>query len=314
VTSTGHEHRANGPAPSWSRVDEVLIVGSAANRTNVALVESWRNHGILATLIDAEGAERVARHGDVVLGRLDVLPTLDGVERGLLALLELERRGIRVLNGAGSLLAVHDKLLTARALAQAGLPLPPTAAWSGEMEPPLEPPVVVKPRFGSWGRDVLRCADRAELARVHDGIRDKRWFRRHGAVLQALVPPAGHDLRLLVAGSRVVGAAMRVAAPGEWRTNMSLGAALRPASPEASACALALAAAATVGADLVGVDLLPVDDGYVVLELNGAVDFDHRYAIDGTDPYLEAAAALGLPAAQAPCDAPVRSRRKNTTQ
>ena len=32
-----------------------------------------------------------------------------------------------------------------------------------------------------------------------------------------------------------------------------------------------------------------------MLELNGAVDFDERYALAGRDVYAEAARALGLP-------------------
>lgn len=44
-----------------------------------------------------------------------------------------------------------------------------------------------------------------------------------------------------------------------------------------------------------GVDLLQLQDGqYVVLELNGAVDFDERYSFGGRDVYAEAARALGL--------------------
>jgi hypothetical protein len=48
--------------------------------------------------------------------------------------------------------------------------------------------------------------------------------------------------------------------------------------------------------DVVGVDLLPLDGGYAVLELNGAVDFDERYSIRGRDVYDELIAALALPA------------------
>ncbi len=48
--------------------------------------------------------------------------------------------------------------------------------------------------------------------------------------------------------------------------------------PPAAACLLALNAADSVGADLVGVDLLPDGDGgWVVLELNGAADFTSDY-------------------------------------
>lgn len=62
-----------------------------------------------------------------------------------------------------------------------------------------------------------------------------------------------------------------------------------------AAVALAVRAVAAIGMDLAGVDLLPLPDGsHVVLELNGAVDFDSRYSLRGGDAYLDAAAALGL--------------------
>jgi [lysine-biosynthesis-protein LysW]--L-2-aminoadipate ligase len=58
---------------------------------------------------------------------------------------------------------------------------------------------------------------------------------------------------------------------------------------------LAVAAAEAIGADLVGVDLLPLaDGGFTVLELNGAVDFNPVYGLDGRDALREAAVALGL--------------------
>jgi [lysine-biosynthesis-protein LysW]--L-2-aminoadipate ligase len=279
----------------------VCVIGSPANLTTNALVESWRGRGIDAVLMPAGEAERTLRPGDVVLGRLDILPTLDGVEPGLLVLLWLERRGVRVLNPAGSLLTVHDKLRTARRLEEAGVPHPPTTSVRADDAPSgIELPVVLKPRFGSWGRDVLRCRDEVELEDALRSVRHRSWFRRHGAVLQTLLPSQGYDLRLVVANGEVVGGGERVAAPGEWRTNVSLGGRLRPiAGVLPAARALARAAAAAVGADLVGVDLMPLKDGgYVVLELNGAVDFDERYSIGGREPYAETARALGLERAQ----------------
>jgi glutathione synthase/RimK-type ligase-like ATP-grasp enzyme len=70
--------------------------------------------------------------------------------------------------------------------------------------------------------------------------------------VQELLPLAADDLRPVVAGGRVAGAAERVARPGEWRTNVSLGGELRAAQPDAAVCALAVAAASVIGADLVG--------------------------------------------------------------
>ena len=274
----------------------IRVLGSPSNLGSVGLVEGWRELGLAAELVSGDEALRTARADDIVIGRLDVLPSLDGVEPGLLALLLLERRGARVINSVDSLLTAHDKLRSAAILARSRLPHPTTASFtSAEPGPPLGPPCVVKPRYGSWGKDVFRCESDAELAGCLDAIRERPWFRRHGALVQELLPTSGRDLRVIVAGGRVVGAADRVAAAGEWRTNISLGGSLQPTRPSEDAAELARTAAAVVGADLVGVDLLPVaDGGYVVLELNGAVDFDERYALGDESVFVEVAKALRL--------------------
>ena len=194
-----------------------------------------------------------------------------------------------------ALVAAHDKLVTARLLARAGIPHPRTEQLrpGGDL-PDLGLPVVIKPRLGSWGVDVFRCESEEELQKALEEVRSRPWFQRHGALVQELVPPTGYDLRLVVAGGAVVGAVRRIAAPGEWRTNVSLGGSRRKARPAAAAVALGIAAAAAIGADLVGVDLLPAGDGYTVIELNGAVDFDGLYSLAGQDVLREAAVALGL--------------------
>ncbi len=240
--------------------------------------------------------------GDIAVARLDVLPTLDGIEEGLLELLELRAAGIRVVNSARALLNSHDKLRTARRLDAAGVAQVPTYhIRPGEMID-LSPPIVVKPRFGSWGTDVFRCDTDADIPEVFAEISRRRWFARHGAIAQPLIAPMGRDLRVLVAAGRVVGSESRISAPGEWRTNISLGGTHLPASAWAEPAALALAAADAVEGDFVGVDLLPSSRGYLVLEGNAAVEFDSTYSFDG-DVFAEAAEALGLAAAPLPVPA-----------
>ena len=109
----------------------------------------------LGTVLTPAQAVTRLGSGDVALGRLDVLETLDGVEPGLWTLERLAAAGVRVLNGRRALSVAHDKLATAAALAAAGVLHPWTvhvAPWLPL--PRLEPPLVLKPRFGSWGRDV----------------------------------------------------------------------------------------------------------------------------------------------------------------
>src|SRR5918996_1600582 len=176
-------------------------------------------------------ALEVLRPGAAALGRLDVLPTLDGMDDGLWALGSLAARGIVVLNEPAALIAAHDKLLTARLLRRHEVPHPHT--WhvrDGRPAPRWPRPVVLKPRFGSWGLEVQRCDDLAALEAALAGVRHSDWYLRHGAIVQELVPPQGYDLRVLVAGGRVVGAAYRVAARGEGRNQISPRGGGRPVS------------------------------------------------------------------------------------
>jgi RimK family alpha-L-glutamate ligase len=268
------------------------VVAHRATETNARLAAAARTCGVEGLVLSPREALRLLEPGDAVLGRLDVCETLDGVESGTTELERLAAAGIDVLNAPGALVAAHDKLLTARALRLAGLPHPHT--WliaEGTPSTAPELPLVLKPRFGSWGRDVERCVTREALDDALAGVARRAWFREHGVLAQELVPLLGWDLRLVVAGGRVVGAARRVAARGEWRTNAALGARLEPVSPSPLARTLAIAAAAAVRGDLVGIDLLPTRNGFVVLEVNGAVDFRPCYTL-GADVYEDSVIEL----------------------
>jgi RimK family alpha-L-glutamate ligase len=270
-----------------------VVVAHRCTDTNAALAAAAEAVGVVAAVQLPRDALRLLEPGDIALGRLDVREGLDGMESGTIELERLSALDIEVLNRPAALVASHDKLLTARALRLAGLPHPHT--WliaEGMPTPAPELPLVLKPRFGSWGRDVVLCRTASDLDAALERIALRPWFREHGVLAQELVPPLGWDLRIVVAGGRVVGAGRRVAAPGEWRTNVSLGGRSEPVAPPPLARTLALAAASAVRGDLVGVDLLPTHTGYVISEINGAVDFRPYYALDGEDVYVESVLEL----------------------
>ena len=255
------------------------VVAHRRSATNQALVAAARAWGFDSEVLDPHRALTSLEPGDVALARLDVREELDGIERGTGELERLAAGGVDVRNPPGALVVAHDKLLTARTLRLAGLPHPHTTLLSPAVPAAAaELPLVLKPRFGSWGRDVELCSTAEELNAALVLLQRKPWFREHGALAQELVEPRGWDLRVVVAGGRVVGAACRIARKDEWRTNAALGAQVESVQPPPLARALALAAARAARTDLVGVDLLPRQNGFVVLELNGAVDFRPVYA------------------------------------
>ena len=253
------------------------IVAHQPTPTNLELRPAWE-------LMRPNQALRALRSGDVALGRLDVRPTLDGVEDGLWALGALAARGVVVLNDASALLATHDKLLTARLLERAGVTHPTTLhVRRGQGFPAVRLPVVVKPRFGSGGAGVTRCTDQRSFDETLSRLDGTPWFKRHGALLQEYLPAQGYDLRLVVVGRAIAGAVFRIAATGEWRTNIALGGIRRPVSdPPLEACKLAICAARAVGSALVGVDLMLDSRGrWTVIEVNGAVEFGREYRVNG---------------------------------
>ena len=275
----------------------VAVVAWRSRPTNGPLVDGWRRLGIRAELLCPPEAHRLLGAGDIAVLRLDVRPTLDGVEAGLAELAALERCGVRFVNRPGAPLAAHDKPVAARRFAAAGIAHPRTLHCTrlGDVRA-LEPPFVLKPRFGSWGHDVMLCRDGSEVEESLATIGQRRWFRRQGVLVQELVPPRGYDTRVVVARGRVVGAGRRKSAPGEWRTNVALGGRFISSPPTEDEQALAIDAARAIGAELVGVDLLPdPEHGSVVLEVNGAVDFsEDEESLAGRSIYADTAAALGL--------------------
>jgi RimK family alpha-L-glutamate ligase len=269
----------------------LALIAHRDTPTNQALVSAGRRAGIPVARLTPREALAQLVPGDTALGRLDVRNTLDGVDPGLWALGALAERDVSVLNAPSTLLTAHDKLLTARALTRAALPHPVTRLVLPGLETADIPtPVVLKPRFGSWGRDVVLCRDRAELEEALAQLAQRPWFRAQGVLAQELVPSFGFDLRVVVAGGVVVGAIERRAATGEWRTNIALGGSRRAVEPPTEACELALRVAGAVAGDLVGIDLLPTESGWVVIELNGAVDFTRQYS--SGDVFAETVAAL----------------------
>lgn len=289
----------------------LAIVANRSTETNTSLVAAGEALGVHTVQLSPREALHSLRAGDVALGRLDVRETLDGIEDGMHELDKLAAAGVTVLNPPAALAATHDKLLTSRALRRAGLPHPHTWLIAEGLPAPVpELPVVLKPRHGSWGRDVTLCRTHEE---VHAATR--RLFTEEGVLAQELVPPLGStleasaakpptpggktdavasgavvwDARIVVAGGRVVGSAKRIAAKGEWRTNVSLGGRSVPLDPPPLARTLAVLAADAVHADLVGVDLLPTRNGWMIAELNGAVDFRPWY---GANVYVRAIGEL----------------------
>ena len=207
---------------------------------------------------------------DAVIARIIPTGSLDQIIYRVDALHWIEERGVPVVNSPRAIERSVDKFYTTALLQEAGLPVPDTVVCEGvdeAMAAALDMgDVIVKPIFGSMGRGMMRVSDPDIAYRVF------RTLEQLQAVfyLQRAVDHGGRDVRVFVVSARAIGAIERRAPDGDWRTNVSRGGSARLVDLPAEWEQLALRAAAVVGADYAGVDLLPSRDGRVfVLEVNG---------------------------------------------
>lgn len=245
---------------------------------------SARGHEVLAipatrlqSVVGEDGGIHVLGPEDAMLDTLDLL-IIRGLPRGSLeqvifrvdTLHVLAQHGVRCVNTPRAIERTVDKSWASAALAGAGVPTPPTIVcerYEGAMRAfeRLGGDIVVKPLFGAMGSGIVRIEDRDVAHRVFRALE----LERTVYYVQRTIAAAGRrDLRVLVVGDEVAGAMERVT--DSWRANIARGARPHAVTLSEVERGLALAAAAAVGADIAGVDLLVTPDGQtVVLEVNG---------------------------------------------
>ncbi|HMF98886.1 MAG TPA: RimK family alpha-L-glutamate ligase [Vicinamibacterales bacterium] len=232
---------------------------------------------------------------DAVLVRFIPSGSLEQIIYRVDALHWIEDRGVPIMNAPRTIERTVDKFYTDARLREAGLPTPETfvceraadamtairAMLDDEGGGSTARAVVIKPIFGSMGHGIVRVNDPDVGFRVVQALDQLRSV----FYVQRAIETGGRDVRVFVVGGRVVGAIERRAEDGDWRSNVSRGGSARPFSLPAAWGALALRAAAAIGADYAGVDLLPSTDGgaVFVLEVNGIPGWQGLQQATGID-------------------------------
>ena len=207
---------------------------------------------------------------DAVLARIIPNGSLEQIIFRVDALHWIEARGVPVMNSPRAIERCVDKFYTTALLHEAGLPTPDTVVCERADEAMAAiaemGEVVIKPLFGSLGHGIVRVSDPDVAFRIVTTLEQVRVV----FYVQRAIDHGGCDVRAFVVGERVVGSIERQARDGDWRTNVSRGAAARPFTLPPAWESLAIRAAQAVGADYAGVDLLTSRDGEVfVVEVNG---------------------------------------------
>lgn len=211
-----------------------------------------------------------------------VLPTFDAViprigasitHYGLAVVRQFEAMGVYPLNSSAAIGRSRDKLYAHQILARAGIGMPVTgfARSPHDTEDLIKTvggaPLILKLLEGTQGKGVVL----AETAKAAESVIDAfRGLQANFLVQEFVAEAGGADVRCLVVGNKVVGAMMRQAAEGEYRSNLHRGGIAKKVRITKAERETAVKAAKTMGLPVAGVDLLRSDAGPKVLEVNSS--------------------------------------------
>jgi ribosomal protein S6--L-glutamate ligase len=185
-----------------------------------------------------------------------------------------------------ALVRSRDKLRSMQILSRAGLGLPKTifTNYSKDVDRTLKEvggaPVVIKLLEGTQGLGVV-LADNEKAAvsviEAFNGLKAR-------VIVQEFIKEAkGADIRAFVVDGQVVGAMMRTAKEGEFRSNLHRGgtAQIIELTPEEEITAIKAANAMKLG--IAGVDMLRSDRGPLIIEVNSSPGLEGIEQATGKD-------------------------------
>ncbi|MBZ0131351.1 MAG: 30S ribosomal protein S6--L-glutamate ligase [Thiohalobacteraceae bacterium] len=186
---------------------------------------------------------------------------------------QFEMMGVYSLNESVAIARSRDKLRSVQLLARKGIGLPVSgfAHSPDDVQDLIKmvggAPVVIKLLEGTQGIGVVL----AETQKAAESVIEAFMGLKANILVQEFIQEAGGaDIRCLVIGDKVVAAMQRQAREGEFRSNLHRGgsASLVKITPEERSTAVR--AAAVMGLNVAGVDILRSHHGPVVMEVNSS--------------------------------------------
>ena len=225
----------------------------------------------LAPEVHYDGA-RLPRF-DAVVPRIGMSVTAYGCA----ILRQFEAMGTFVVNPSDGIMASRDKLMAHQVLARHRLPMPVTAIASSPKDTGNliglvgGAPLVVKLLSSTQGKGVVLAETKKAAQSVISAFRG---LKAEFLVQEFVREAGGTDLRALVVGGKVVAAMQRIAAPGEFRSNLHQGGSAQPVRLRRAERETAERAARAFRLSLAGVDMLRTEAGPKLLEVNSSPGFE----------------------------------------
>jgi len=186
---------------------------------------------------------------------------------------QFEMMGVYCVNESVAITRARDKLRSMQLLSRKGVGIPVTAFANhpddvtGLIREVGGAPLVIKLLEGTQGIGVVL----AETNNVAQSVIQAFMGLETNILVQEFVKESGgSDIRCFVVGGKVVAAMIRQAAEGEFRSNLHRGGTATAAHLTPAERRAAVKAAAVMGLNVCGVDLLRSSRGPLIVEVNSS--------------------------------------------
>lgn len=274
----------------------VVLSRNAKLYSTKRLVEAAQSRGHEIRVIDHSKCDlviekkkpKVLYRGEEITGVNAVIPRIGASVTfyGTAVVRQFEMMNVFTAVESQALVRSRDKLRSLQILSRAGLGLPKTVFtnYSKDVERTLKEvggaPVIIKLLEGTQGLGVVLAENKKAAVSVIEAFNG---LKARVIVQEFIKESRGEDIRAFVVDGHVVGAMVRTAKEGEFRSNLHRGGSAKviELTPEEEIAAIKAANAMKLG--IAGVDMLRSDRGPLIIEVNSSPGLEGIESATGVD-------------------------------
>ena len=264
--------------------------------STMRLVEAAQKRGHEIRVIDHSKCDlviekkkpKVLYRGEEITGVNAVIPRIGASVTfyGTAVVRQFEMMNVFTAVESQALVRSRDKLRSLQILSRAGLGLPKTVFtnYSKDVERTLREvggaPVIIKLLEGTQGLGVVLAENKKAAVSVIEAFNG---LKARVIVQEFIKESRGEDIRAFVVDGHVVGAMVRTAKEGEFRSNLHRGGTAKVVELTLEEEIAAIKAANAMKLGIAGVDMLRSDRGPLIIEVNSSPGLEGIEIATGVD-------------------------------
>jgi ribosomal protein S6--L-glutamate ligase len=274
----------------------VVLSRNAKLYSTKRLVEAAQKRGHEIRVIDHSKCDlviekkkpKVLYRGEEIVGVNAVIPRIGASVTfyGTAVVRQFEMMNVFTAVESQALVRSRDKLRSLQILSRAGLGLPKTVFtnYSKDVERTLREvggaPVIIKLLEGTQGLGVVLAENKKAAVSVIEAFNG---LKARVIVQEFIKESRGEDIRAFVVDGHVVGAMVRTAKEGEFRSNLHRGGTAKVIELTLEEEIAAIKAANAMKLGIAGVDMLRNERGPLIIEVNSSPGLEGIEIATGVD-------------------------------